>query len=155
MPQILPGSLVDRRDVTLAGATTRSFWLQASEWEYPDFENAEAFVGRLERSGLLAHNTTVDALRGERRAVSLRSAQRHFLRGTGLTCRVLSEIERARHATNLLRDGVSILDTVHEAGYFDHGHLTRSLKYRVGQTPTEIIKGDRQLSFLYKTTAFR
>jgi len=34
----------------------------------------------------------------------------------------------ARHATNLLSDGASILDAVHEAGYFDQAHLTRSLK---------------------------
>jgi len=47
---------------------------------------------------------------------------------------------------------MSILDVVHEAGYFDQPHLTRSLKYRVGETPAEIIRGGRQLSFLYKTT---
>jgi methylphosphotriester-DNA--protein-cysteine methyltransferase len=61
------------------------------------------------------------------------------------------QIERARHATNLLREGVSILDTVHQAGYFDQSHLTRSLTQRIGQTPPEIIRGHRQLSFLYKT----
>jgi hypothetical protein len=61
------------------------------------------------------------------------------------------QIERARHATNLLRQGVSILDTVHDAGYFDQAHLTRSLKHLIGQTPVEVGRGQIQLSFLYKT----
>jgi Helix-turn-helix domain len=155
MPQFTPGNLVDRRDVTLPEATSGSFWLNGSAWEYPDFENAETFVNRLVQNGLLVGDSAVDgALHGQLPALSLRSAQRHFLRATGLTsCRV-RQIERARHATNLLKQGVSILDTVHEAGYFDQAHLTRSLKHRIGQTPSEIIRGDRQLSFLYKTTPF-
>src|SRR5262249_38602913 len=54
-------------------------------------------------------------------------------------------------ATNMLRQGGSILDTVHEAGYFDQAHLTRSLKYLIGQTPAEIVPCNRQLSFFNKT----
>jgi methylphosphotriester-DNA--protein-cysteine methyltransferase len=60
------------------------------------------------------------------------------------------QIERARHATNLLRDGASILDTVHEAGYFDQAHLTRSLRVLIGETPAGVTRHDAQLSFLYK-----
>jgi methylphosphotriester-DNA--protein-cysteine methyltransferase len=63
----------------------------------------------------------------------------------------MRQIERARHAATLLKDGVSILDAVHEAGYFDQAHLTRSLKHLIGQTPVEIGRRTRQLSFLYKT----
>jgi len=51
-----------------------------------------------------------------------------------------------------LRDGMSIADVVHLAGYFDQPHLTRSLKYLIGQTPAEIAQQTRQLSLLYKTT---
>ena len=47
---------------------------------------------------------------------------------------------------------MSILDTVHEAGYYDQAHLTKSLKYLIGQTPVQIVRGTQQLSFLYKTT---
>lgn len=65
------------------------------------------------------------------------------------------QIERARYATDLLTGGASILDTVHEAGYFDQAHLTRSLKHRIGQTPAKIIREDEQLSFLYKTAPIR
>src|SRR5438270_126041 len=56
----------------------------------------------------------------------------------------------------LLKQGVSILDTVEQAGYFDQPHLTRSLKYLIGQTPAQILEKSRpeQMPFLYKTTPF-
>jgi AraC-like DNA-binding protein len=152
-PQLTPGHLLDRRDVTLADATSRSFWLNGSAWEYPDFENAETFVKRLVQKGIITRDSAVDAaVCGHGQALTLRSAQRHFLQATGMTHRTVRQIERARHATNRLKLGVSILDTVHEAGYFDQAHLTRSLKYRIGLTPAEIVRGEQQLSFLYNTT---
>jgi AraC-like DNA-binding protein len=46
---------------------------------------------------------------------------------------------------------VPILDVVFAEGYFDQAHLTRSLKRLVGQTPGQIVRGERQLSFLYNT----
>jgi AraC-like DNA-binding protein len=153
MPQLAPGLLRDRKDVTLPDATSRSFWLDGSAWEYPDFENAEAFVTRLVQKELIARDPVVDAVvRGEPEALSRRSTQRHFLRTTGLSYCRARQIERARYATNLLKHGVCILDVVHEAGYFDQAHLTRSLKHFIGQTPAEIVRGRQQLSFLYKTT---
>jgi AraC-like DNA-binding protein len=153
MPQLPVNNLLDRKDVTLPHATRRSFWLNGSSWEYPDFENAETFVNRLVQDGLIAIDLPVDAaLQGYLKGLSLRSVQRHFLRATGMTHGTIRQIERARHATNLLKQGVSILDTVHEAGYFDHAHLTRSLTHFIGQTPTQIIRAEEQLSFLYKTT---
>jgi AraC-like DNA-binding protein len=152
MPQLPPAHLIDRRDVTLGDATSHSFWLNGSAWDYPDFENADTFVERLIRKGLIVRDTSVAAtLRGDARSLSLRSTQRHFLHATGLTQSTARQIERARHATNLLREGATILDTVHAAGYFDQAHLTRSLRYRVGQTPAAIARGVEQLSFLYKT----
>jgi hypothetical protein len=153
LPRLPTQNLLDRNDVTLPGATPRSFWLNGSAWEYPDFENAEAFVSRLAKQGVVARDSAVEAaLRGDEQALSRRSVQRHFLHATGVTHGRFRQIERARYATTLLRQGVSILDTVHEAGYFDQPHLTRSLKYLIGQTPARIIRGDEQLSFLYKTT---
>jgi AraC-like DNA-binding protein len=152
IPTLLPRNLLDRRDVDLPAASGRRFWLNGSAWEYPSFENADVFVSRLIRTGLLARDPVVDAVMHRRsQTLSLRSTQRHFLRATGLTCSTWRQIERARYATNLLRDGVAILDTVHRAGYFDQPHLIRSLKRWMGQTPTAIIRGDRQLSLLYKT----
>jgi AraC-like DNA-binding protein len=152
MPAFAPGDLKDRQDVNLPGATTRSFWLNGSAWEYPDFENADTFVGRLVRKGILVRDPAIEAALGSQAdRLPVRSTQRHFLRATGITRSTMVQIERARHATNLLRQGVSILDTVHEAGYFDQAHLTRSLKTLIGQTPVQIQHAKQQLSFLYKT----
>lgn len=151
IPTLPPGQLLDRNDIALPDASSRSFWLAGSAWEYPRFENAETFVARLIQKGIITRDPAVDAVVGGQPPQSVRSAQRHFLRATGLTHRAVRQIERARHATNLLRQGTSILDTVYEAGYFDQAHLTRSLKHLVGQTPVEIGRGAVQLSFLYKT----
>ncbi len=153
LPGFAPGDLSDRRDVSLPGATGRSFWLNGSAWEYPNFENADTFVARLVRKGIIVRDPIVrTALENPSGTPPTRLAQRHFLRATGISHRTFRQIERARYATNLLRQGVSILDTVFEAGYFDQPHLTRSLKMLIGQTPLEIRQGTRQLSFLYKTT---
>ena len=156
MPRLAPGQLRDRKDVTLPGASSRSFWLNGSAWDYPDFENAETFVARLVQEGIIIRDPAVEAaVQGESSPQSLRSTQRHFLRATGLTHRMVRQIERARHAANLLRQGRSILDVVHEAGYFDQAHLTRSLRRLTGNTPVAIRRGTTQLSFLYKTEPLR
>lgn len=156
MPQLPVVNLLNGKDVTLPGATSRSFRLNGSALEYPDFENAETFVTRLVKSGAIVRDSAVEAaLQGERQALSRRSTQRHFLQATGMTHNTFRQIERARYATNLLRRGASILDTVHEAGFFDQAHLTRSLKHLIGQTPGKIIRQEEQLSFIYKTTLFR
>ena len=103
---------------------------------------------------MIARDPIFDAVIHKRpQTLSLRSTQRHFLGATGMTYSTWLQIERARHATNPLREGVSILDTVYQAGYFDQPHLTRSLIRRIGQTPAEIIRGHQQLSLLYKTEA--
>jgi AraC-like DNA-binding protein len=155
MPHLPARNLLDRRDVTLPEATGQSFWLNGSAWEYPDFENAETFVNRLVHDGLIMVDLPVRAaLQGRQQKMSIRTAQRHFLQATGMTHSTIRQIERARHATNLLKQGVSIIDTVPEAGYFDQAHLTRSLKYWIGQTPAQIVRGDKQLSYLYKTGLF-
>jgi AraC-like DNA-binding protein len=87
--------------------------------------------------------------------LSQRTAQRRFLQAAGMTQTVARQIERARLATFLLKNGASILDTVYEAGYFDQPHLTRSLKHFIGQTPAQILDAGRteRLSLLYKTAA--
>jgi AraC-like DNA-binding protein len=70
---------------------------------------------------------------------------------TGLTRGTIRQIARARQATLLLRQGISIADATYEAGYYDQAHLTRSLKRFVGLTPSQIISAQHQLSFLYNT----
>jgi len=150
MPQ-LPLSRVLDGDMNLPSGQRR-FRLDGRAWEYPSFENAETFVARLARAGLIGRDAAVAAaLDGDERALSRRSAQRHFLRATGISHAALRQIERARHAANLLRGGASIADTIEEAGFFDQAHLTRSLGRLIGFTPATIARDEHQLSFLYKT----
>jgi len=152
MPSLLPATLIDRNDFTLPANSDQSFWLNGSRWQYPSFENAEAFVSRLERSGIIWRDPVVDdLLSGPRPGASVRSAQRHFHKWTGMTRTAVRQIERARYAVGLLRQGVSIADTVFRAAYFDQAHMTRSVKQLMGQTPASIIRGEAQLSFLYNT----
>ena len=138
MPNFPVSALVDN-DPTLPGAGLRTFYLDGSVWQVPDYENADTFVDRLERKGLLVREPLVDAaMLGQLNGLSERSIQRRFLRAAGLTQRTVRQIERARAAMALLQRGVSILDTVHEVGFYDQPHMTRSLKYLLGQTPAEI-----------------
>ena len=156
MPHLPARTLVDTT-VTLPEATSNSFWLNSSAWQFPDYNNADTFVDRLVRKGVLLREPVVGAaLQGQLKDLSLRSLQRRFLQAAGLTQSAARQIERARYATLLLQQGVSILDTIEQAGYFDQPHLTRSLTYFIGQTPAQILKKSRpeQLSFLYKTRPF-
>src|SRR5215210_6291992 len=143
MPHLPASQLVDGA-VNLPDAGSRSFWLHRSAWQFPDFDNADTFVEQLVRDGLLIREPVVQAaLQDQPKDLSLRTAQRHFLRTTGLTHSAVRQIERARYATTLLQQGLSIPDVVYEAGYFDQPHLTRSLKYYIGQTPAQILDRSR------------
>jgi hypothetical protein len=150
MPLMRCSDLRDRNDVTLPNATRRSFWLDGSAWDFPDFGNMETFVNRLVRRGLIKVDRTVEgALYGKLQHVTARTEQRRVLQVTGLTRGRIHQIERARRATLLLQRGVPILDVVCEAGYYDQAHLTRSLQHFIGQTPARIARGEQQLSLLY------
>jgi len=150
MPLMRCGDLRDRNDVTLPNATRRSFWLNGSAWEFPSFENAETFVHQLVRCGLIQTDRTVEgAIRGDLQDITTRTEQRRLLRTTGLTRGAIHQIERARRAARLLKLGTPILDVVHEAGYYDQAHLTRSMQRFVGQSPARVAQGREQLSFLY------
>jgi hypothetical protein len=138
VPDILPGSLIDGH-IVLPATSGRSFSLCHSEWQFPNYENADTFIARLVRAGILVHEPIMNAVhQGQSQSLSLRTVQYRFLRSTGLSQRTIRQIERARYATALLKQGVSILDTVYKAGYSDQPHLTRSLKHFIGHTPAEI-----------------
>jgi hypothetical protein len=152
MPCLPTGMLRDRNDVTLPMASPRTFWLDGAAWEYPSFENAETFVRRLVKVGLVATDPYVqDVLRGETQPRSRRTDQRRVLRATGTTAATIRQIRRARRATSLLRRGAAIADVAYDAGYCDQAHLTRSLQHFIGQTPGQIVAGREQLSLLYNT----
>lgn len=156
LPHLPTSSLTDT-GVTLPEATSSTFRLADSAWEFPTSDNAEIFVNRLVRAGVLAHDPIIEAaLHGQITDLTPRSVQYHFLQATGITQNMARQIERARYATLLLQQGVSIPDTVLKAGYYDQPHLTRSLQRFIGQTPAELLHHSRpeQLSFLYKTTSY-
>ena len=146
--------LMDRKDLSLPEAGSKSFWLNGSAWEFPNYENADTFVDWLMRGRSLIYDPVVEeTLKGQPVDLSLRTVQRRFLQATGLSQNTIYQIERARYATTLLKQGTPIPDTVYQAGYFDQPHLTRSLKHFIGMTPAQIVDADRseRLSFLYKT----
>lgn len=138
MPGLPPGQLVDR-SFTATPAGKESVWLDGCRIELPDPENADAFVERLVSAGVLVHDpVAAAALRGDVAALSTRSIQRRVARATGLTRGAIRQIRRAERAVELLCQGLTPLDVVHEAGYADQSHLTRSLKRLVGRTPSQI-----------------
>jgi len=134
--------LVDLVDsaIVLPTASRRTVLLNGEPWEIPTFDNADTFVARLVRKGLLVHDPLVSSrLRGESsRRVSLRSMQRRILRSTGLAAGTIRQIARAERAVALLESGVGIVETVAQAGYADQPHLTRSLRRFVGESPAAI-----------------
>ena len=152
----LPANVVmERQDITLPEASSTTFWLDGSAWEYPDYENADTFVDWLFQDDLLVYDSLVNAVLDRQPVeLSLRTVQRRFLRATGLPVNTIHQINRALLATEMLKEGQSILDTVFEAGYFDQPHLTRALKRFVGLTPAQITNPNRseRLSFLYNRT---
>lgn len=141
MPPLPTVDRLDGNNVDLPEATFHSFWLNSSTWQIPDFDNADTFVCRLVRDGLLAYDPVIDAaLRNQPPALSPRSLQYHFLNATGLSHKVIQQIERAHRAGALLQQGTPIQDVVGEGGYFDQAHLTNSLKRFIGQTPAQILR---------------
>jgi AraC-like DNA-binding protein len=138
MPHLPPDRLVDGA-LELPQASRRSFWLAGSAWEYPTYDNADVFVDRLVREGLLVRDAiVVAALRGERRDLTARSVQRRIRRATGLSRTAIRLMERATTAADLLDGGATIGEVVALTGYADQAHLTRSLRRFVGQTPAQI-----------------
>jgi len=128
-------------ELSLPGASSQSFWLNGSAWRFPDYENADTFVNRLVREEVLAWDPVVNAvLQNQRLELASRTVRHRFLRATGLSQNQIQQVERAQRAETLLRQGVSILDTVDEAGYSDQPHLTRSLKQWIGHTPAQLMR---------------
>lgn len=148
LPVLVDGS------VEIPDATRRSFWLKGSAWHLPGYDNAEMFVRRMVREGVLAGDPIVAAvLRGASPEVSERTIQRRFVAATGLTRGAVRQIDRARQAAVLLQEGVPAHDVIHRLGYFDQPHLARSLARYIGRTATQLSarRPSEPLSLLYKT----
>lgn len=153
MPHLPAHELVDG-SIEIPGSTRRSFWLKGSTWHRPCYDNAEEFVRRMVREGLLERDPVVAAvLDGDRPEVSERTLQRRFAASTGLTRGAIRQIERARQAAVLIQEGVPSQEVIVQLGFFDQPHLARSLTRYVGRTATQLADQDpdRPLSLLYKT----
>ena len=154
LPSLLTHQLRDHRSLVLRDAGPGRFWLGDRAWELPTFDSAEWFVARLAAAGIIARDDIVDlALLGRESSVGLRSMQRRFLRATGISREGFLQIERARYAAWLLREGAGVLDVVDRAGYFDQPHLSRAVRRLIGPTPGALLQRQEQLSFLYKTSS--
>jgi Helix-turn-helix domain len=142
MPALPPTHLLDRHaNLSSVGGT---FWLNDQALPIPDAANADLFIERLVRLGLLRSEPTVEPmLKNEflERLATVRTLQRRFVQATGLSHRTVQAIERARQAVGLLEAGVAIPDVVHDLGYTDQPHLTKMLRHLMGQTPARIANG--------------
>jgi hypothetical protein len=153
MPILPVGRLVDSA-AGIACPDGRTFLLGGEGWEIPDFDNAEQFVDKLVRAGLLTRDPLVgEVVWGGIARVGTRSVQRRVAAATGLTTSAIRQIERAREAAVLLGGGAPILDVVHRLGFYDQPHLARSLQRFIGRTATQLQRRDdgNPLSLLYKT----
>ncbi len=141
MPRLPVSTLLDRQDAVLPAASRTSFWLDNSVWELPTFDNADVFVGRLIRQGLLVRDPVVEAARAGRATdLSIRTLQDHFLRATGLSHKTIQQIERAHRAVSLLERGVPIVEAAYALDFFDQAHLTNALRRFMGRTPAQIAR---------------
>ncbi|MER5526449.1 helix-turn-helix domain-containing protein [Streptomyces sp. NPDC002677] len=155
MPHI-PISRLVGGSAEIPDVTRRSVWLKGSAWHPPDYDNAEAFVRRMMREGIVDCDPIVAAvLDGATPDVSPRTLQRRFVAATGLTRGSIRQIHRAREAAVLIQEGAPAQDVVHRLGYFDQPHLARSLTRYIGRTATQLSAPDRAepLSLLYKPSA--
>ncbi len=140
MPHLPVKGLLNK-ETLLPGAGSHAFWLKGSAWQFPDYDNVETFINRLVRNDVLVRDPVIeDALQDHPLGISPRTVRQRFLRATGLTQNYIRQFQRAHRAAALLRQGVPILDTVYETGYFDQPHLTRSLKQFIGHTPAQIAR---------------
>jgi AraC-like DNA-binding protein len=143
VPAIPLTRLVDRA-VTLPSAAPSAVWLDGSRWEVPTPGNADVFVDRLVRQGLVVRDLVVaESLRAEVDGVSTRTLQRRVARATGLTRRTIRQIVRAEKAVDALGQGLSPRDAALQLGYADQAHLTRSLQRFIGQTPAHVAGSSR------------
>lgn len=135
--------LVDR-EVTLPAASPCSVTLDGSRWEIPTPANADVFVDRLVRRGLLVRDPLVAESFQADDDISPRTLQRRVARATGLTSGTIRQIARAEKAIDALERGLPPPDAVLQLGYADQAHLIRSLQRFMGQTPAQVVNAARE-----------
>ncbi len=138
MPHLAFDHLLDH-ELRLPEGAGPTFHLKSKSWELPSFENMETFIARLIHDEILVHDPLIKTvLADEPHNLAPRTVRHRFQRATGLSLKQIQQVARAQQAAALLQQGVSILDAVYEAGYYDQPHLTRALRQWVGYTPAQI-----------------
>jgi hypothetical protein len=138
---LMPGEVMRDEGVVLDKFGKGGFWIGTDVREIPTFENADVFVDRLVRDGIVANNELVaSVVEGQPKAMSERTMQRHFLRTTGLTYKHFTLVQRAQKAVSLLQMGRPAVDVALALGFADQAHMINSLKVIMGQTPREIAR---------------
>lgn len=138
IPEIPLSTLVNE-GVTLPDTRKKSFWLKGTSWQQPSYENVDTFINRLVGQDTFAvEQSVMSMMRGEVPAWSVRTLQYRFREATGLPYKTVAQIERAQTALAMLERDIPIADTVFQLGYYDHAHLTNSLRRFTGITPSKI-----------------
>ncbi|MEU8175126.1 helix-turn-helix domain-containing protein [Microbispora hainanensis] len=128
MPHLPPGRLVDG-SAEIPGTTHRSFWLKGSTWHLPGWDNAEAFVRRLVREGVVERDPLVAAVLSDappdvsERTVSERAMSERIVSERTMSERIVSErtmSERTMQrrflaATGLTRAAIRQIDRARRA----------------------------------------
>ncbi len=146
LPGLAPGALVDRF-VELPVGRGR-FALAGERIRLPRYGDAEDFVARLLRRGLLASSFLQEEV------LTDRTRLRRYRDAVGLSQRTVLQIARAHDAAVRLREGQRPAAVAQETGYFDQPHLARSLRRFIGPSATELVGSGASgspLSLLYKT----
>ena len=104
------------------------------------YEHPETFVNPLVQDELPVCDPLVHTVLQEQpHDLAPRTVRHRLQRATGFSPKQIQQMVRAQQAAVLLQQGVSILDTVYEAGYYDQPHLTRALRQWVGYTPAQLM----------------
>lgn len=142
MPSMLGDQMKNSAVFLECGAKT--FSLGSHTFEIPTIQNADVFVERLAKKGLLEKNSLIESiLKRESLDISERTAQRQFLRMTGLTYKHFTLIGRAQKAISLLQMGQRSIDVAFALGYSDQPHMIHSLREIMGKTPGEFIQNSK------------
>lgn len=135
IPSSLPRDLMDRRDAELPVIDDINVLIEGHRLEVPSYDNAESFVATLYRLGIIRLDRDVVAILNDEPSTSaIRTMQVRFLRATGLSHSLLTQIQRTRELVDLLRAGRDVNDIVFDLNFYDQAHLYRNLRRFVGVT---------------------
>jgi hypothetical protein len=129
--------LVDRT-LALPAATRSPVWLDGSRWEIPTPDNADVFVNRLVRQGIVVRDAVVaDACRSDVEEVPTRTLQRRVARN-GPDAPHDQANRAGGGGRGGARQGREACRRGFPLGYADQAHLIRSVKRFMGQTPAQV-----------------